>query len=195
VYTTLIIDQKLWGYKVEEKLHLGVREHNELNTTELHLIPPKSKHTSRCKICMSGEAVTTVTISDVPCEAAKQLRYIGTYENCQSSESTFRDLPSGALQSRKCVAFWVFDFIERSSECIRAPTHPSATVLSNCWLVQKPVPENCEWVYLQWKGQASPVCSKRKWSWYRIFLIAQRNSDVVTSFIVPQKVSEMARSF
>jgi hypothetical protein len=27
--------QQLWGYKVEEKLHLGVREQNRLNTAEL----------------------------------------------------------------------------------------------------------------------------------------------------------------
>jgi hypothetical protein len=27
--------QQLWGYKVEEKLYLGVREQKRLNTTEL----------------------------------------------------------------------------------------------------------------------------------------------------------------
>jgi hypothetical protein len=27
--------QQLWGYKVEEKLHLGVREQKRLNTTSL----------------------------------------------------------------------------------------------------------------------------------------------------------------
>jgi hypothetical protein len=27
--------QQLWGYKVEEKLYLGVREQNRLNTTVL----------------------------------------------------------------------------------------------------------------------------------------------------------------
>jgi hypothetical protein len=28
--------QQLWGYKVEEKLYLGVREQKKLNTTELN---------------------------------------------------------------------------------------------------------------------------------------------------------------
>jgi hypothetical protein len=28
--------QQLWGYKVEEKLYLGVREQKRLNTTELY---------------------------------------------------------------------------------------------------------------------------------------------------------------
>jgi hypothetical protein len=27
--------QQLWGYKVEEKLHLGVREQKRLNTTDI----------------------------------------------------------------------------------------------------------------------------------------------------------------
>jgi hypothetical protein len=27
--------QKLWGYKVEEKLYLGVREQKRLNTTDI----------------------------------------------------------------------------------------------------------------------------------------------------------------
>jgi hypothetical protein len=31
--------QQLWGYKVEEKLYLGVREQKRLNTTALHHIP------------------------------------------------------------------------------------------------------------------------------------------------------------
>jgi hypothetical protein len=31
----LNIHQQLWGYKVEEKLYLGVREQKRLNTTEL----------------------------------------------------------------------------------------------------------------------------------------------------------------
>jgi hypothetical protein len=30
--------QQLWGYKVEEKLHLGVREQKRLNTTELEAL-------------------------------------------------------------------------------------------------------------------------------------------------------------
>jgi hypothetical protein len=30
---TLITHQQLWGYKVEEKLHLGVREQKSLNAT------------------------------------------------------------------------------------------------------------------------------------------------------------------
>jgi hypothetical protein len=30
---TLIIEQQFWGYKVEEKLHLGVCEQKRLNTT------------------------------------------------------------------------------------------------------------------------------------------------------------------
>jgi hypothetical protein len=32
---TWIMHQQLWGYKVEEKLYLGVREQNTLNTTAL----------------------------------------------------------------------------------------------------------------------------------------------------------------
>jgi hypothetical protein len=35
LYITLIIHQQLWGYKVEEKLYLGVREEKRLNTTVL----------------------------------------------------------------------------------------------------------------------------------------------------------------
>jgi hypothetical protein len=30
--------QQLWGYKVEEKLYLGVREQKRLNTTDLEYI-------------------------------------------------------------------------------------------------------------------------------------------------------------
>jgi hypothetical protein len=30
--------QQLWGYKVEEKLYLGVREQKRLNTTGIHNI-------------------------------------------------------------------------------------------------------------------------------------------------------------
>jgi hypothetical protein len=33
---TCITYQQLWGYKVEEKLYLGVREQKRLNTTALH---------------------------------------------------------------------------------------------------------------------------------------------------------------
>jgi hypothetical protein len=32
---TCIMYQQLWGYKVEEKLYLGVREQKRLNTTAL----------------------------------------------------------------------------------------------------------------------------------------------------------------
>jgi hypothetical protein len=31
--------QQLWGYKVEEKLYLGVREQKRLNTTDLDYCP------------------------------------------------------------------------------------------------------------------------------------------------------------
>jgi hypothetical protein len=31
--------QQLWGYKVEEKLYLGVREQKRLNTTDIDNIP------------------------------------------------------------------------------------------------------------------------------------------------------------
>jgi hypothetical protein len=34
---TWIIHQQLWGYKVEKKLHLGVREQTGLNTTGLYI--------------------------------------------------------------------------------------------------------------------------------------------------------------
>jgi hypothetical protein len=30
--------QQLWGYKVEEKLYLGVREQKRLNTTALYYV-------------------------------------------------------------------------------------------------------------------------------------------------------------
>jgi hypothetical protein len=33
---TFIMYQQLWGYKVEDKLYLGVREQKRLNTTGLH---------------------------------------------------------------------------------------------------------------------------------------------------------------
>jgi hypothetical protein len=33
---TWIMHQQLWGYKVEEKLYVGVREQKRLNTAGLH---------------------------------------------------------------------------------------------------------------------------------------------------------------
>jgi hypothetical protein len=33
--TTWIMHQELWGYKVEDELHMGVREQQILNTTGL----------------------------------------------------------------------------------------------------------------------------------------------------------------
>jgi hypothetical protein len=39
---TCIMYQQLWGYKVEEKLYLGVREQKRLNTTALY--KPQIKH-------------------------------------------------------------------------------------------------------------------------------------------------------
>jgi hypothetical protein len=40
---TCIMYQQLWGYKVEEKLYLGVREQKRLNTTGLGN-PNSSRH-------------------------------------------------------------------------------------------------------------------------------------------------------
>jgi hypothetical protein len=37
--------QQLWGYKVEEKLYLGVREQKRLNTTGLEHEPERSQRT------------------------------------------------------------------------------------------------------------------------------------------------------
>jgi hypothetical protein len=34
---TCIMYQQLWGYKVEDKLYLGIREHKRLNTADLNL--------------------------------------------------------------------------------------------------------------------------------------------------------------
>jgi hypothetical protein len=39
---TCIMYQQLWGYKVDEKLYLGVREQKRLNTTAIHHIPEKN---------------------------------------------------------------------------------------------------------------------------------------------------------
>jgi hypothetical protein len=36
---TCVMYQQLWGYKVEEKLYLGVHEQKRLNTTELTAYP------------------------------------------------------------------------------------------------------------------------------------------------------------
>jgi hypothetical protein len=37
--------QQLWGYKVEDKLYVGVREQKRLNTTALqHHLHPQSEH-------------------------------------------------------------------------------------------------------------------------------------------------------
>jgi hypothetical protein len=40
IYITFIMYQQLWGYKVEEKLCLGVREQKKLNTTALNYAFP-----------------------------------------------------------------------------------------------------------------------------------------------------------
>jgi hypothetical protein len=39
-----IMHQQLWGYKVEEKLNLGVREQNSLNTAALRYITSQTLH-------------------------------------------------------------------------------------------------------------------------------------------------------
>jgi hypothetical protein len=39
--------QQLWGYKVEEKLYVGVREQKRLNTTALHHHPAVTLHHQR----------------------------------------------------------------------------------------------------------------------------------------------------
>ena len=36
--------QQLWGYKVEEKIYLGVRERKRLNMTGLNHIDDRFKH-------------------------------------------------------------------------------------------------------------------------------------------------------
>jgi hypothetical protein len=67
--------QQLWGYKVEEKLYLGVRERKRLNTTALdrsttgivlsnvialiHSLQPEVSYSvSGCSLCSSVWAVT-----------------------------------------------------------------------------------------------------------------------------------------
>jgi hypothetical protein len=45
--------QQLWGYKVEEKLYLGVREQKWLNTTGIayhQRIPPDNTTIHYCKV-------------------------------------------------------------------------------------------------------------------------------------------------
>ena len=47
--------QQLWGYKVEEKLYVGVREQKRLNTTALHppgiCLIPKTSMLIRSELC------------------------------------------------------------------------------------------------------------------------------------------------
>jgi hypothetical protein len=45
---TCIMYQQLWGYKVEEKLYLGVREQKRLNTTALHYATQKNPGEHSC---------------------------------------------------------------------------------------------------------------------------------------------------
>jgi hypothetical protein len=47
---TCIMYQQLWGYKVEEKLYLGVREQKRLNTTGLEQRFPTFFHGGTPKI-------------------------------------------------------------------------------------------------------------------------------------------------
>jgi hypothetical protein len=44
LYIALIIHEQLWGYKVEEKLYLGVREQKRLNVTALYYRIVSSVH-------------------------------------------------------------------------------------------------------------------------------------------------------
>jgi hypothetical protein len=43
------IHQQLWGYKVEDKLHLGVREQKRLNITALGRLVKNSLKRLKCK--------------------------------------------------------------------------------------------------------------------------------------------------
>jgi hypothetical protein len=45
--------QQLWGYKVEDKFYLGVREQKRLNTTDLEVTRQPSK---RCVIVADAPA-------------------------------------------------------------------------------------------------------------------------------------------
>jgi hypothetical protein len=46
--------QQLWGYKVEEKLYLGVREQKRFNTTAL-------EHPTRKSLMVLGRAILVAT--------------------------------------------------------------------------------------------------------------------------------------
>jgi hypothetical protein len=54
---TSIIHQQLWGYKVEDKLYLGVREQKRLNTTGLDDGFSPSARVTSCEIC-GGRSAT-----------------------------------------------------------------------------------------------------------------------------------------
>jgi hypothetical protein len=41
---TWIIHQQIWGYKVEEKLYLGVREQKRVNTSALENVGASTSH-------------------------------------------------------------------------------------------------------------------------------------------------------
>jgi hypothetical protein len=45
---TCIMYQQLWGYKVEEKLYLGVHEQKSLNTTVLAYVIYWTEGTAQC---------------------------------------------------------------------------------------------------------------------------------------------------
>jgi hypothetical protein len=64
--------QQLWGYKVEEKLYLGVREQKRLNTTGLYILcPNRIKHSCSLNIAVMAAVPTGVWKPQGGCPVVK----------------------------------------------------------------------------------------------------------------------------
>jgi hypothetical protein len=85
--------QQLWGYKVEEKLYLGVREQIRLNTTVIH-IQYILKTRARSRELDGPESVEVVSLDEG--HGLEQLStFICAFLNSFPSLSTHADVPSG----------------------------------------------------------------------------------------------------
>jgi hypothetical protein len=98
--------QQLWGYKVEEKLHMGVREQKRLNTTELvdclvilHEIMCTSIPDYLDQRILSATALTMVNYRSL------KLQQMNSYKLCEcpSHCTLYRQLVSRGTTSCHCV--------------------------------------------------------------------------------------------